>query len=88
MVHMVIAVRIAVAWHVMVHVVLGRRVGIVRIVVVVMRVHMRMGFVGHRNMVAMMMLTRLVVAIMLIVKHVFLGWNFNNLMMIEHKFAI
>jgi len=85
MVHVVIAVRIAVAWHVVVHVAVGRRV---RIVVVVMRVHMRMGFVGHGNMVAVVMLIGVVLGVLLQVYDVFLGSSFDDIMMIEHEFPI
>jgi hypothetical protein len=94
MIHVEIVVRITVAWQVMgrVHVVVGRRVLKVGIVVVVlrMRVHVGMGFVGNWNVVTVMMLIcgSVVIVIMLLVQDVFLGAGFDDLVMIEQEFSV
>lgn len=96
MVHMKIVVRISVAWEVMgwVHEVVGRRVRIVRIVVVMlgMWVHMWVGFVGldHWTVITVMMLVcgSVVMVIMLLVHNVFLGTGLDDLVMIEREFPV
>jgi hypothetical protein len=60
------------------------------VVVLRMRVHVGMGFVGHWNVVTVMMLIcgSVVIVIMLLVQDVFLGAGFDDLVMIEQEFPV
>lgn len=60
------------------------------VVVLRMRVHVGMGFVGHWNVVTVMMLIcgSVVIVIMLLVQDVFLGAGFDDLVMIEQEFTV
>lgn len=92
MVHMEVVVGVGVAWEMVVriHVVVGRRVRVVGIVVVVLWVHVVFVGLEHRAMVTVMVLVwcPVDVVIMLLLHKIFLRAGLDYLVRVEREFAV